>query len=158
MNININAKNILMSYVQVCETHANRLQDAIIDTSHLVPFTIDNISTLNKLDAALLEVITSRFAKLQDTCGQKIFPLVLTCSGEDVADKTFVDILNLFEKFGFIEDANFWIDLRRTRNTVAHEYPDNLEKLVIDMDDVYSQSKKLLKYWETLKTKINNLK
>ena len=82
-----------MSYVQVCETHANRLQDAIIDTSHLVPFTIDNISTLNKLDAALLEVITSRFAKLQDTCGQKIFPLVLTCSGEDVADKTFVDIL-----------------------------------------------------------------
>lgn len=75
--------------------------------------------------------MTTRFAKLQDTCGQKIFPLVLRCVGEDVSGKTFLDILNLLEKFGFIDSVDFWIDLRRARNAVAHEYPDNLDKLAI---------------------------
>lgn len=102
-------------------------------------------------------MVTSRFAKLQDTCGQKIFPLLLKSVGEDVSDKTFIDILNMFEKFGFINDVNFWINLRQTRNAVAHEYPDNVEKLVIDLNAVYAQSKELLEYWEGLKVKINKI-
>ncbi len=80
--------NILKSYMQVCDTHANRLQSALLKTIHLVPFTKDRLSNLNEIDAAFLEVVTSRFAKLQDTLGQKIFPLVLTHSGEDIRDKT----------------------------------------------------------------------
>jgi hypothetical protein len=151
----MNTKNILMSYVQVCDNHANKLRAALLKTAHLLPFTVENMSNLNEFDSAFLEVVVNRFAKLQDTCGQKIFPLILTYSGEDVADKTFIDILNLFEKFGFIDSTDFWIDLRRTRNAVSHEYPDNLEKLAIDLDNVCHQSNKLLKYWEELKLKIN---
>jgi hypothetical protein len=147
--------NILKSYMQVCDIHANRLQSALLKTIHLVPFTKDHLLNLNEIDAAFLEVVTSRFAKLQDTLGQKIFPLVLMHSGEDVRDKTFIDILNLFEKFGFILDATFWINLRQTRNAIAHEYPDHLEKLSVDLNAVYNQSKELLDYWEFLKNKIN---
>ena len=71
------------------------------------------------------------------------------------ADKTFIDILNLFEKFGFILDATFWINLRQTRNAIAHEYPDHLEKLSVDLNAVYNQSKELLDYWAFLKNRIN---
>ena len=102
-------------------------------------------------------MVTSRFAKLQDTMGQKIFPLILTSVGEEVANKTFIDILNMFEKFGFIDNANFWISLRQTRNAIANEYPDNLEKLVIDLNAVYTQSEKLLAYWQKLKTRIDQV-
>jgi hypothetical protein len=157
MTIDINAKNILISYIQICDKHADKLQAAILKTSHLFPLTIEIFSNLNEVDAAFLEVVTSRFAKLQDTCGQKIFSLVLACSGEDVSNKTFVDILNMFEKFGFIEDANFWIELRRVRNAVAHEYPDDLETLIIDINAVYCKAKELLIYWSTLKVKMQQL-
>jgi Fe2+ transport system protein B len=141
-------KDILHSYMDVCDTHAGRLQSALLKTAHLVPFTINNVSTLNDSDSAFLEVVTSRFAKLQDTLGQKVFSLVLKNVGEDILDKTFIDILNMFEKFGFIDDADFWVELRQTRNAIAHEYPDNLEKLAVDLNAVYCQSKLLLEYWE----------
>ncbi len=148
-------KDILQSYMQVCDTHAGRLQAALSKTAHLVPFTVNNVSTLNDSDSAFLEVVTSRFAKLQDTLGQKVFSLVLKNVGEDILDKTFIDILNMFEKFGFIDDADFWVTLRQTRNAIAHEYPDNLEKLAVDLNAVYCQSKLLLAYWDELKIKIN---
>ena len=148
-------KDILQSYMQVCDRHAGRLQAALSKTAHLVPFTVNNVSTLNDSDSAFLEVVTSRFAKLQDTLGQKVFSLVLKNVGEDILDKTFIDILNMFEKFGFIDDADFWVTLRQTRNAIAHEYPDNLEKLAVDLNAVYCQSKLLLTYWEELKIKIN---
>ena len=148
-------KDILQSYMEVWDTHAGRLQAALSKTTHLVPFTANNVSTLNDSDSAFLEVVTSRFAKLQDTLGQKVFSLVLKNVGEDILDKTFIDILNMFEKFGFIENADFWVTLRQTRNAIAHEYPDNLEKLAVDLNAVYCQSKLLLTYWEELKIKIN---
>jgi Fe2+ transport system protein B len=141
--------------MQICDIHASRLQAALSKTIHLIPFNADHLVTLNEMDAAFLEVVTSRFSKLQDTLGQKVFPLVLTHSGEDIKDKTFIDILNLFEKFGFISDATFWLNLRQTRNAIAHEYPDHLEKLTIALNAVYSQSRELLDYWESLKEKIN---
>jgi len=148
---------ILNSYVKVCENYAKKLEHALSETQHHVPFTPQSLEKINAVDSAFLEVVTSRFAKLQDTCGQKIFPLILSCSGEDVSDKTFIDILNAFEKFGFIKDGSFWIELRRIRNAVAHEYPDNNEKLALDLNDVFRKSKELLKYWEFLKDKINQL-
>lgn len=134
---------------------ANTLQAALSKTQHLLPFTLDNMENLNEFDNAFIEVVISRFAKLQDTCGQKIFSLVLTCQGEEVRDKTFIDILNVFEKFGFIDDSNFWLKLRKTRNTLAHEYPDNQEKLITALNVVYSQSKELIGCWQFLKMKIN---
>ncbi len=153
--IDDDVKNILMSYIQICDKHSNKLQAALAKTQHLLPFTIYNVENLNELDNAFIEVVIGRFAKLQDTCGQKIFSLVLICQGEDVRDKTFIDILNLFEKFGFIDDSNFWLKLRKTRNTLAHEYPNNQEKLITALNAVYSQSKELIGYWQFLKRKIN---
>lgn len=157
MKIDENTLNILKSYVKVCENHAEKLQQALLETHNITPFTAESFNKISTVDSAFLEVVTSRFAKLQDTCGQKIFPLVLSCSGEDINGKTFIDILNSFEKFGFMEDANFWIDLRRVRNAVAHEYPDNTEKLAHDLNEVFKKSKELLEYWESLKNKIDQL-
>jgi len=157
MKLDESKLKILNSYVKVCENHAKKLEHALLETQHHVPFTPQSLEKINAVDSAFLEVVTSRFAKLQDTCGQKIFPLMLSCSGEDVSDKTFIDILNAFEKFGFIKDGSFWIELRRIRNAVAHEYPDNNEKLALDLNDVFRKSKELLKYWESLKDKINQL-
>jgi hypothetical protein len=156
MNIDNHALILLSSYVQVCENHAQKLQNAILKVSSLVPFTPELIANLNETDSAFLEVVTSRFAKLQDTCGQKIFPLVLKCSGENVDNLTFIDILNLFEKFEFIESADFWLSLRKVRNAVAHEYPDNLKKLSEDVNEVFEKSQQFLKYWQFLRNRISH--
>jgi hypothetical protein len=149
-----NEKKILRSYIQTCDRHADKLQTAIVKTAPLFPLTLNIFSNLDEINSAFLDVISTRFAKLQDTCGQNIFPLVLVCSGEDIAGRTFIDILNRLEKFKFMEDANFWLELRRSRNAIAHEYPDNLDKLVITINEIYGQSNALLTYWQTLKEKI----
>ena len=68
--IDDDVKNILMSYIQICDKHSNKLQAALAKTQHLLPFTIYNVENLNELDNAFIEVVIGRFAKLQDTCGQ----------------------------------------------------------------------------------------
>lgn len=70
---------------------------------------------------------------------------------------TLTQFIEGSQKFGFIDNANFWISLRQTRNAIANEYPDNLEKLVIDLNAVYTQSEKLLAYWQKLKTRIDQV-
>lgn len=64
MNIDNHALILLSSYVQVCENHAQKLQNAILKVSSLVPFTPELITNLNETDSAFLEVVTSRFVKL----------------------------------------------------------------------------------------------
>ncbi len=48
-----------------------------------------------------LETIDSfifRFCKMQDTMGEKLFPLTLEALGEEVRNKPFIDILNKLER------------------------------------------------------------
>jgi hypothetical protein len=45
---------------------------------------------------------------------------------EPVTDKAFIDILNRLEKLGILDSAFSWVQLRKIRNDIAHEYPASL--------------------------------
>ncbi len=131
------------------------MSDILKEITHLIPLEIDTLERLSSTELNALDALTTRFGNLQTTCGEHIFPLLLTCLKEDVTQKPFIDILNLCEKLRFIKDANIWDDFRKARNAIAHEYPENPTQLVKDINNVYTQAKVLLEYWETLKAKIN---
>jgi uncharacterized protein with HEPN domain len=42
----------------------------------------------------------------------------------------FIDILNRLEKLRIIDSAQKWIELRKIRNDIAHEYPSNLNERI----------------------------
>ena len=84
------------------------------------------------------ESFISRFSRLTDIFLKRfIRSLILR---EDPAFRgSFLDHLNQAEKLAFISDANKWWEIRRLRDTEAHEYTDSeilaLFQLVLDQAD-----------------------
>ncbi len=76
--------------------------------------------------AERLDAFVSRFGRLQDTVGDKLLPALLTSMAEKSGDA--IDNLDRAEKLGFIESAEAWMEMRRLRNQMVHEY---IEDLVI---------------------------
>lgn len=90
-----------------------------------VPFTVERAESL-ALDEALaerVEAFVSRFGRLQDMLADKLLPAYLAGHGEKVA--TVVENLDRAERLGLILDAQAWIDMRRLRNQMVHEYVDD---------------------------------
>jgi len=86
------------------------------------PFTPERASRLNEDEdlAERVEAFVSRFGRLQDTLGDKVIPSYLAAQGEKAG--AFGDNLDRAERLGVIPDAQSWIDMRRLRNQMVHEY------------------------------------
>jgi len=67
-----------------------------------------------------VDAFVARFGRLQDTLGDKLLPAWLAAHGEKTA--TFIENLDRAEQLGLVEDAQAWIDMRRLRNQMIHEY------------------------------------
>ncbi|RUM44503.1 MAG: hypothetical protein DSY46_05545 [Hydrogenimonas sp.] len=71
------------------------------------------------------------FSKIQDKIGAKLFKKVLYEVKEiDHENIPMKDALNLLEKLGVLESSESWDRLREIRNSLAHEYPSNIEDRV----------------------------
>ncbi|MGF1547755.1 MAG: hypothetical protein ACFCUG_10550 [Thiotrichales bacterium] len=73
--------------------------------------------------AERVDAFVARFSRLQDTIGDKLLPTWLAAHGERIS--TFVDNLDRAERLGLIDDAQAWIDTRKLRNQMVHDYVDD---------------------------------
>lgn len=87
-----------------------------------VPFTVERARQLADDDilAERVEAFVARFGRVQDTLGDKLLPAWLAANGERTG--AFSENLDRAEKLGLIDDAQAWIDMRRLRNQMVHEY------------------------------------
>lgn len=146
-------KHVLLSdYLKVADIHAARLKGALAEFSHLMPLSAESLAKLPLDQVAFLDMMTMRFGKLQDVIGAKIFSLILDILGEDAA--SLVDKINKLEKLGYIDDVNWWMDLREIRNQVMHDYPDDYEAIVLHLSILVAKANELLLFWDALKNKI----
>ena len=81
----------------------------------------------NPLLAERLDAFVSRFGRLQDTVGDKLLPALLNALGESSGPA--IDNLDKAEKFGFIDSSDNWMEMRRLRNQMVHEYIEDLAVL-----------------------------
>ena len=90
------------------------------------PFTIHRAERLLvDLDLAeRVEAFLGRFARLQDTLGDKLLPSVLGALGEKAG--AAIDNLDLGERLGFIDSVDDWFAMRALRNQMVHEYVEDL--------------------------------
>lgn len=79
---------------------------------------------LDDIGLAFLDQFSTRFAKLQDTMGARLFPAVLELAKEP-EDSAFLDKLHRLEKIGGIPSATQWLLLHEMRNEFSHDYPNN---------------------------------
>lgn len=150
----ITHSEILKQWIQICDIHSRKLSKNLAKVKALIPLTPIKIRKLTDDDSNTLDLIIFKFSKLQDDIGNKIFPTYLKVIGEDVESKSFIDIANRLEKLRIIEDAEFWMKLKKTRNAVIHEYPNDPELAANNLNAALNQSDDLLKFWTKLKKEI----
>jgi hypothetical protein len=109
-----------------CELHIARISHALAHSKRVLPLSNENIENLSDDDITYLDQLIYRFMKLQDTMGEKLFPLMLSLVGEQVDSKPFIDILNRLERLELIPSRQEWTLWRELRNDLAHEYPDEI--------------------------------
>jgi len=145
-------ESLLPAQIQNANSQAKRLKEALDYCLTLRPITAEKIDTFAPQEIAFLDMFSTRFSKLQDIIGSRIFPYILKEAWDDSV--SFIDKLNKLEKLSFLDDAGWWIDLRELRNTVTHDYPDSNEEIAKHIEELLSKSQGLLDYWKTLKPKL----
>ncbi len=111
--------------LETCKRHADRLQWAKFALTKHFPLSAERMAQLSDQEIAILDQFSTRFAKLQDAMGAKLFPAVLELTKEPENLPAFIDKLNRLEQIGAIPSAEDWLMLREMRNEFSHDYPDN---------------------------------
>ena len=75
--------------------------------------------------AERVEAFASRYSRLQDTMGDKLFPRLLELVGQ--SGKSLIDRLNQLERIGLLQNAQDWLVWGNLRNRLIHEYVENPE-------------------------------
>ncbi|BAF70377.1 hypothetical protein [Nitratiruptor sp. SB155-2] len=148
----------LKHYFYEADIHIGKIQRAKKVLKEVMPLKSLKLEEkyLDKLD-----ILAFRFAKLQDLLGEKIFRNILEYSGYPVDGKRFVEILAELEKEKFL-DVDSWIELRKYRNFLAHEYPHEEELRIEAINFIFENSdylteitKKLEKYYHEIESSGN---
>ena len=132
-----------------CNQHKKRLVIAKEHLKDIMPLDIQSYNQLDEVQMSFVDQMVYRFSKLQDTMGEKIFKAVLEFGGEDVKRMTFIDRLNRLEELGLLYKDE-WMQLRKLRNEIAHEYSFNQEEVIENINAVFKKSEDLLRIYEEI--------
>jgi hypothetical protein len=81
--------------------------------------------------AERLEAFVSRFGRMQDTIADKVLPRWLQALAEDPGSQ--IENLNRAERLGVIESVEHWLEARKLRNRLVHEYMENPSSFAEDL-------------------------
>ena len=133
----------LISNIEECNIHIQRMFSAFTKISGIIPLDLDRFNNLDDDEIEHIDQLLFRFSKLQDVMGEKLFRNLMVGIGEDPKAMTFIDILNRLEGLGLLE-KNEWLILRKIRNLISHEYPEeklltmgNLNDLFENIESIY---------------------
>jgi hypothetical protein len=104
------------------------MQSADIDYALLCQQKIDSDWFAHYDQQRIVNSFLFNYIKVQDKIGSKLFRLVLQHWREDETDAiTMLDILHRFERLNIIESVEEWDMLREIRNAITHEYPEETQ-------------------------------
>ena len=128
------------------DLHFKQVEAILAEMESYLPLSepdFDDVDKLKTIDSFIL-----RFVKIQDRMGEKLFPVLLEQLGEYKSNMSLIDVLHRLEKLELISSSDEWIDYRKLRNSLTHEYPNNRKeiaeiiKLAVDvyktMREIYS--------------------
>lgn len=140
---------------EICDRHIQRIDEALQALQTDLPMSVDSYANLNTEQIRCMDQFIFRFSKLQDAMGAKIFRYVLEYLDEDVSALPMRDILNLLERYRFIEKAEEWGYIRELRNEIAHDYPLLENDVVSVLNELISKVPTLEKVYGQLKAAVS---
>ena len=142
-------ENTFVEKLHECNQHKYRLLVAKKKLEVIIPLDVEKYKSLSDENISFIDQMIFRFSKLQDTMGEKIFPSILLLNGEDVKSKTFIDRLNRLEELELLNKEE-WMQLRKDRNEIAHEYSFNQDEVVDSINMVYELVNKIIVIYDKL--------
>ncbi|WP_297889616.1 hypothetical protein [Sulfurihydrogenibium sp.] len=139
--------------IQEIDKHQERLIHAKLKIIKWGNITVEMFQDFDKVET--IDSFIFRFSKMQDTIGEKLFPLILQILEEEVRNKSFIDILNTLERLEFIPSAKKWRELREIRNQITHTYPWEQEILVEEIKKALISSQEMIEIYNNIKIKIS---
>jgi hypothetical protein len=146
--------NELNEMIKIADIHVARILSAINHIGHLFPIEAEAVKNMNENHLLWVELLINRFGKLQDFMGNKIIDAFLEKQEENISNLTMLDKIHKLEKLGIIEDSELWKEMRKARNHMAHEYPDQPEIVAKYMNQLFYLTPKLLDILSALKRRM----
>ena len=144
-------KDSLAENLHECLQHKKRLLSAQKNLKNIMPIDVSQYKSLDDTTISVIDQLLFRFSKLQDSLGEKVFNKILYIFGEDVKKMTFIDKLNRLEELELL-NKNQWLELRKYRNEIAHEYSYNQQEVVDSINLIYSKTQDLIKILDQIYT------
>ena len=142
-------------YFTEATKHIDLIDESLDVLQQILP--LQDYEALNQLQRFALNALIFRFSKLQDLIGAKIFRNYLEYTGYNTADKSFFDILKEIEKESVV-DIDTWDELRELRNKIAHEYPQELDEMLENINLFIQRASSLIKVAKKLEQKFYETK
>lgn len=115
-----------------CDRHLQALSEAMQRCPH--PLTLDHFKTRNPDLIATIDQFAYRFSKLQDAMSVQLFrQFAVQVLKEPVESVPIIDILNLLERYRYLDSVEHWQEIREIRNQIAHEYHHNVDELILTL-------------------------
>jgi hypothetical protein len=128
----------LLNYFNEAKKHISKIDRAKNVLKNSMPLNKHSFQNLSEMELDKIDILIFRFSKLQDLLGQRVFRNILEYSGFNTNSLSFVKILGELEKEGLLE-IDRWRDLRDARNSIAHEYPNEEEILINEINYIYKE-------------------
>ena len=142
--------------MQTLNMHFKRAETAYRAIMSWEDISVNILENYDKI--MVVDSFIFRLIKIQDLMGDKLFKNLLKAIEEYKEEMSVLDILDKLEKLSIIDDANQWVEFRKIRNILTHEYPFNEEEMInglksgltafIDIKNIYF---KIIKYIEKKK-------
>lgn len=135
-----------------------RMDSAYQKIQPSLPITPDRVFKLDDQEVEHIDQYIFRFSKLQDAIGNKLFKSVLTELGEEVANRSAIDIFNRMEQLGIISDYDLWKGFRDIRNELAHDYEEDEHEAAEKINLILAKKSELEKYLTEIVNYLNTKK
>lgn len=107
------------------------------------PATGERLSALGTDDelAERVEAFAARFGRLQDALVDKLLPAYFDLMEEP--PRPVVEMLDRAERLGLVASADAFIQARKLRNRLVHEYVENMDELAANLNEAQRASAQL---------------
>ena len=123
-----------------CDKHLLRMSTPAARMAAFMPLQPKAFEQLDETAIATIDQFLYRFSKLQDAIGEKLLGSILEWLQEpNPKGKPFIDVLNRLEQLGWLENKGDWLELRKIRNLMAHQYEDDPQLAADGLNTIYAK-------------------
>ena len=152
---NSETEDKLREVFEICSLHLKRMHFSYDKVIIFLPLNRDNYYEMDEVTISFLDQYIFRFSKLQDMMGARLFPTLMDYLAEPMNDRPVIDLLNRLERLGILDSAMNWIELRRIRNDISHEYPTSLPERIEGINILFYQLNTMQEVLERCKKMAN---